>query len=79
MSRGNSQEAVSRALNSSSSKPIANLTALKALVFLITLYFLTLRYIDGFIEALVSLITLRFSTLRYIGRFTNNKGFSLSL
>ena len=79
MSGGNSREAVSRALNSSSSKPTANLTASEALAFSTTLRFLTLGYMDGFAEALISSTTLRFSALRRTGGFANNEGFSLFL
>ena len=79
MSKGNFWEAVFYALNSSSSKPTANLMALKALVSLITFRFLTLRHINRFVETLTSLITLYFSALRYIDGFANNKKFSLLL
>ena len=50
ISGGNSREAISRSLNSSSSKSTANLTASKTLVSSATLRFLALGRIGGFAD-----------------------------
>jgi hypothetical protein len=50
ISRGNSREAVSRSLNSSSNKPIASFTYSGVLLFSDILRFLTVRHSGGFID-----------------------------
>ena len=70
LSGGNSLEAVSRWLNSSLSKPSANLTALEALISSVILRFLALGCIDRFENVSLARI-LRVLALVRIGRFAD--------